>query len=291
MRVFPDDGKPSLDELLHYGVKGMKWGVRKTEPTTYSKADRKQAKENVKAFSKASMESKYKTGEDLFTRRMSKEEYNKLSTKDFTVKKGTTVRRVSQRKDEKYDGSTYVSYTKTDQGVYRTVMPLVNSKNPFKSGGAKTYKQHYEHTFKALNTLKSPSEKARVDAFAALMDTKSITLKSGKVVSGRQYLKRAYPKEVKTLDTQQLGLRAYKDFTMYQGNTKDPLNTAYFKKVSEMGYNAVVDDNDRGHLSEAPLIVLNPDGTLKKMKVHPLTNDEIIKSQLELKPPEGKEYS
>jgi hypothetical protein len=29
MRVFSEDNKPSLDELLHYGVKGMKWGVRK----------------------------------------------------------------------------------------------------------------------------------------------------------------------------------------------------------------------------------------------------------------------
>lgn len=290
MIVFPQYDKPSLDELIHYGVKGMKWGVRKSEPTTYSKAERKQAKKNVNAFQDAHVESKYRTGEDLFSRRMSDAEYNKLSTKDVVLKKGSTVRRVSARKDEKYGEATYVSYTKKDQGTYRVVMPLVNSKNPFKSGGAKTYKQHYEHTFKALETLKSPSEKARVDAFAALMDTKAITLKSGKTVTGREYLKRSYPREVKTLDTQQLGLRAYKDFTMEQGG-QSPINSAYFKKMREMGYNAVVDDNDRGHLSEAPLIVLNPNGSLKKMRVDPLSNDDIIKAQLELKPPKGKEYS
>lgn len=29
MTVTFDEGKPSLDELEHYGTKGMKWGVRK----------------------------------------------------------------------------------------------------------------------------------------------------------------------------------------------------------------------------------------------------------------------
>jgi hypothetical protein len=170
-------------------------------------------------------------------------------------------------------------------------MPLTNSKNPFKTGGNKTYKQHYEITYKALNTLKSPSEKERVDAFVGLMDTPSIKLKNGKTVTGRQFLKRDYPKEVKTLNAQQLGLRAYKDFTQMQGEVTTPLNSAYFKTIREKGYNMVVDDNDRGHLSEAPLIVLNPNGTLKRMHVHPLSADDINQAQLDLVMPSGKEYS
>lgn len=279
--------KPPLDELVHYGVKGMHWGVRKnrkTAPTTFSKEQRKQARKSFDEFSLASITKKYPTGEDLFTRKMTQEEYNKLSTKTLTLKKGSTVRRVSQRADEKYGEMTYTSFTERDKGIYRTVMPLTNTKNPFKSAGAKTYKQHYEITFKALETLKSPSEKERVDAFTALMDTKSITLRSGKTVTGRQYLKRSYPKEVKTLNTQQLGLRAYKDFSERQ-YAQTPLNSAYFNAVRERGYNSFVDDNDRGHLSETPLVVLNPNGTLKKMDVHPLTADEINQAQLELKPP------
>jgi len=28
------DEKPSLDDLVHFGVKGMKWGVRKSKPTS-----------------------------------------------------------------------------------------------------------------------------------------------------------------------------------------------------------------------------------------------------------------
>ena len=273
---------PSPGELAHYGVKGMKWGVRKTDPTTFSKEQRKQAKKNVKKFSNHVFDTKY--ADDFFTRKMSTEEYSKLSAKDLTLRKGTTVRRVANRKDETYKDSTYVSYTKNDQGVYRAVMPLVNSKNPFKAAGSKTYKEQYEHTFKALETLKSPSEKARVDAFAALMDTPSITLKNGKTTTGRKLLKESYPKEVKTLNTHQLGLRAYKDFTESQG-ADTPLNSAYFKKVREMGYNAIVDDNDRGHLAETPLIVLSPSGTLKRMSVHSLSADDVNQAQLDLKVP------
>jgi hypothetical protein len=265
----------------------MKWGVRKTEPTTMAKPERKQIRKNVRNFQNHVLDTKFKDG-FFVERKMSKEEYNNLSAKDHVVRKGTTVRRVGNRKDETYKDSTYVSYTKNDQGVYRAVMPLVNSRNPFKLSGARTYRAQYEHTFKALETLKSPSEKARVDAFAALMDTPSIRLKNGKTVTGRKYLKDSYPKEVKTLDAQQLGLRAYKDFTGEQG-ADTPLNSAYFNKVREMGYNAVVDDNDRGHLSEAPLIVLNPNGTLKRMSVHALTADEINQAQANLKvPPKEK---
>jgi hypothetical protein len=273
-------------DLEHFGVKGMHWGVRKTEPTTFSKEQRKEAKKNVKKLTSHVVDTKYADG--FFNRKISETEYAKLSTKDLVLKKGTTVRRVGNRKDETYKDSTYVSYTKNDQGVYRAVMPLVNSKNPFKTAGSKTYKQQYEHTFKALETLKSPSEKARVDAFAALMDTPSITLKNGKTTTGRKLLKQAYPKEVKTLNTQQLGLRVYKDFTESQG-ADTPLNSAYFKKVREMGYNTIVDDNDRGHLAQTPLIVLNPNGTLKRMSVHSLSADDVNQAQLNLKVPSKNE--
>jgi hypothetical protein len=283
-------GMTSSGELSHYGVKGMKWGVRKSEPSTWTKEQRKAARKRHNDLAVAAMESKYRTGEDLFTRKMTDEEYNKLSTKDQLVRKGTNVRRVTKRSAETYGESTYVSYTKSDQSLYRAVMPLTNSKNPFKSGGSKSYKQHYEVTFKAVNTLKSPSEKARVDAFIGLMDTKSITLKNGKTVTGREYLKRSYPKEVKRLNSHQLGLRAYKDFTEMQ-YADTPLNSAYFKAVREKGYNSVIDDNDRGHLSEDPLIVLNPNGTLKKMSVKPLSADDVNQALLDLKIPEGKEYS
>lgn len=45
-----EDDKPSLDELMHHGIKGMKWGVRKDKPKKQSAkqpADKKVLKKRI----------------------------------------------------------------------------------------------------------------------------------------------------------------------------------------------------------------------------------------------------
>jgi hypothetical protein len=265
-------------ELAHFGVMGMKWGVRnnRTEATTMGKGDRKLARKNVNDKSWQVFEEKHFNTPSEIT----KQKYNSLSTKDVTIRKGTEVRRVTQRRDEVLREFTYVSHKPEDRDIYRVAMTMQMR------AGAKTYKKSYENTYKAVNTLKSPSEKARVDAFIELFDTPSVTMRNGKTITGRQYLERipAYKKQAKRLDSQQLGLAIYRDFVGTQYLGKHPLNKAYYNNIASKGYNAIVDDNDRGHLAKEPLIILNPNGTLKKMKVHELTADEINKAQLDLKP-------
>jgi hypothetical protein len=284
--VIVGQDKPSLEELAHYGVKGMHWGVRRErmQATTLSKDERRAVRKNFQRFASESAKKKY--GDDalgLGRRVISKAEYDKLSTKTHVVRKGTEVTRVSRRKDETYakDGVTYVSYKKGDKKLYRAVMP---SMGLFKFGGNKRYANSYEHTFKSMETLKSPSEKERVNAFIDLMDTPSIKLRNGKTITGRDQLRRAgFRKEVRTLDRTRLGLEFYKTFAEYQYNSKDPLNSAYFEKLRQKGYNSVVDDNDRGHLADTPLILLNPNGSLKKMSVKTLTADDVNKAMADLK--------
>jgi hypothetical protein len=283
--ILGEESKPPLDELVHFGVKGMRWGIRKdrTYDATQSKAERKAASKNYGKFASAVVQKKYADDKNLFERKISPEQYAKLSTKTVSIRKGQTVRRVSKREDENYGEMTYVSYKKGDQDVYRAVMSTMGT---FKLGGNKRYKPSYEHTFKAVETLKSPSEKERVDAFVELFDHPSITLKNGKTVTGREFVKdMGFRKEAKTLDAQQLGLRFYKSFTEDQ-YMNTPINSAYFKKIQEKGYNALLDDNDRGHLAEAPVIVLNPNGTLKRMGVKRLSADDVNTAMARLKVPE-----
>lgn len=278
--TFSGEEKPELNTLAHFGVKGMKWGVHRDRmaATTLTKNERKEAKQNVKKLSAKAFDSKY--GDDFLQRKITQEQYNSLSTKGLTIKKGQEIGRVSNRKDEKFQGMTYASFKPHDRVLYRAVMPIVSS--PLKMGGNKRYKNTYESTFKSLETLKSPSAKERVDAFSEMFDTPSIKLKNGKTVTGREFLKRDFPQEVKTLTAHQLGLRFYNNFTESQ-YSKSPINSAYFERVKAKGFNALVDDNDSKHLSDTPLIILNPNGSLKKMNVKKLTADDINNAQRSLK--------
>lgn len=278
--------KPALDELAHYGVKGMKWGVRREETrSTLTRAERKDARKKTKAFRDHVFEREIAlNGGNYFQQRViSDAEYKSLGTKKHVVRKGRTVGRITQRKGEKLRDLTYVSYTNRDRNVYRAVMPMLGS---IKSGGNRRYKTSYEATYKTLETLKSPSEKERVDAFVELFDTPSIKMKNGKTLTGREYMARlGYRKETKTLNSQQLGQKFYYDFVSSQYMNM-PINTAYFTRLRDKGYNSIVDDNDRGRLSDVPLIILNPNGTLKQMSVKKLSADDINNAQRQLVPDE-----
>ena len=64
---------------------------------------------------------------------------------------------------------------------------------------------------------------------------------------------------------------------------KTPLNDAYFKEVRSRGYNALIDDNDRNIVSKSPVILLNPDYTVKRTSIKPITKDDINDAKREFK--------
>lgn len=270
-----NDDKPSIQEaLIHFGVKGMKWGKRKARDVV-SKEDRKLAKENFKKGTRVALDRKFERfykGEGS----IASMPYSKLSTKDRTIKTGATFYRTTARMDEQYRGRLYVSTNKADAARYRAVMPATTGR-----GGKKAYKQNYEHMIKVTNKLTLPSEKARMDAFYEVLNTPSIKMLGGKTVTGREFLVKTNmetARSIKNLDNAVLGQRYFEK--MNQTATMDtPFSSAYFNKVRAKGYNAILDDNDAGIISRDPLILLNPNGTVKKMTVKPLTNADVTKAQ------------
>lgn len=258
------------DFLVHYGVRGMKWGKRKSEPKV-SKEDKLAAKAAYVAYGNPIIE---KRVDQMFDDSgMSQKQYSQLSTKDIKFKAGKEFYRVSPRKDEQFRDMTYVSYLKEDRTRYQAVMP---------STGLQGLKKNYEYVYQATKDLSSPSEKARVDAFIELMDTPAIKM-GKKTLTGREVLKReGFGKEVKTMTSQQLGLKFYNENSalMIRPN---PTNTAYFKLLQSKGYNSLHDDNDRGVVSEAPLIILDPTGHVKKMSVRQLSKQDIVDAKKNIK--------
>lgn len=271
------------DALAHYGIPGMKWGVRRDigpdgKVLKYKRAKDKVSKEDKKA-AKANLKDIYaEVGGQRFVEwmdsSMSEKKYASLDTKDPVYEKGKEFARVTTRQNEKLRDFAYVSTTEKDRVRYRAIMPDVNDMRPvFK-------KPQLEYTYKATEKLKGPSEKARVDAFIELMDTP--TIKYGKKeITGKEYLKKlGYGRDVKKLDSTQLGLKHYRSQSQDMiYNT--PLSKAYFDSFREKGYQVIADDNDRDILTDEPLILLNPNGTVKRMSVRQLSNAEINKARQE----------
>lgn len=279
---------PTLEELLHYGVKGMKWGVRNDRDagnpnvSTESRKLRRESRRNLGNYMWNAV-----ANEPLFYK-MTKEEYDALSTRGENFVKNTTFRRVTPNSKEALAGATYVSTLKKDSDFYRGALPAVgpNAKG-LGAGGRKNYKQdNFEIEMRATKKLSSPSEKERVDAFIELLEEPSIKMKGRKApITGRAYLERiGYRPLFKRYETQDLAFRAWDGFKQMQGDKDNPLAKAYFDKIKSRGYNALIDDNDRGRYTEKPLVLLDPESTVKIKNVHQLTADEINQAQRRLQP-------
>lgn len=76
--------KPRLDDLAHYGVKGMKWGVRRSDPSGVSRKTNREARKDAEEFARAKMF----YGEGAGTRRkLIKAKIEAKSKKDPNYKK------------------------------------------------------------------------------------------------------------------------------------------------------------------------------------------------------------
>jgi hypothetical protein len=267
MTEFVGAEKPSLEELAHFGTKGMKWGVRK---------ERKAAAQNLTEVNK-----------DLANRAaarvnnpyVTQQQYSKLSTKDRVIKEGTVLRRTT--KDSSIgSGHTFVSTNEKDAEIYRAILPTRGSQ--WEKG--KISGDNFELVLQTTKNLKSPSEKARIDAYTKLMSAKEVRLATGEMVTGREYLTRiGLGDSVNSLSNHQIVLTHYGRLAGWQGIKDEPLSSAYFKNLSQKGYNALVDDNDRNLISKDPLLIFNAHGSLKTLEVRRLSNEEILKAQAVVK--------
>lgn len=276
------ESKLTAEDVIHFGVKGMKWGVRRDRDlSTESDALREQSSANLRSYLVDSIKN-----DPTFGSSMTKEKYDSLSAKGETFAKNAVLRRVTMNKDAELKGNVYVSTLMKDSQFYKASLPAlgVNSKN--RGSGLKEYKQkHYELEMVATKKLSSPSEKERVDAFMELLEEPAVHVKGKDLpVTGRAYLEKlGYKIDFKEYDTAKLAFATWDNFTRMQGSQVNPLSKAYFDKIKSKGYNAIIDDYDRGRYTEKPLILLDPESTVQLRNVKPLTTDEINQAQRSLK--------
>ena len=239
--LLPDNWRVAdKSAIVHFGIKGMKWGIRRYQ------------------------------NEDGSLTSLGRQ---RLYGKDVVVRKGTKIQRISTSKEDTHDNSrkhAYGSYTRKDKKRYEKDFgqQLVKG-NVFDQGKADKV---YKITYKANKDLVSPSKNQRIAIRKQLQDDP----KTKKAVEKGMLdaFKENWPdlneymtdKEAinyigtmsETTQQQYFGLAVYKS---------KPVRDAYFKELSKRSYNAVVDDVDSAYYAESALIVIDRYKDLKYSSV------------------------
>lgn len=264
----------SSDELCHHGIKGQRWGVRRFQKKDgsltpagkerYAYDSDSNEKQDVKKnaiFTKRNIAigataataalavigyMRYNKNSNAVRRKPmeivigKKIDVDKLSDVDRVIKKGTKFQRISSRSFEDYveSGKTiYASFEKKDNRIYAEDM--IKNIQSWRSLGIirDNDTNVYKHTMTMNKDVKVASPKKVAEAY--------------KKVTGNTEIEQ----------------HKYMKFITGLSDRNNETNNNFFNELRKMGYNAIVDENDAGHYTKSPLILLNPGSDISSSSV------------------------
>ena len=296
-----DDINFTSDELQHYGIKGMKWGIRRFQKsngalTSAGKQryldDEKTAEKEKMSTHRQLLVNKYRkqgmTQEEAIlaaNKRIKIEKViaitagvtvaacavyyakNKYAQTycDTVLKAGTQFHNLDAMANARPGEHLYVNYRQNDTNFFR---------GEFALGKLRRSGEVWNHTLTATEDIKIPSLNTRKSVFKQLYE-------SDKEFRETFNLNSRLPKNANTPKL------AYKQMWPNFGNKdNDAYNSAkrkYFDALRQKGYEAIVDEWDtkpRVYGADAPLILLNTSAkSFGEMKISQLTDKDILLGQ------------
>ncbi len=213
----------------------------------------------VYASKKANFDQEY-FNNSMLKRNVAEIGLNNLDDKDLVFEKGFEFHRMSTREFEDYGSSdkVYAAFKPEDINRYKAKLP--DFFKQWKENGVDLEPNKlYDIALKANTEIRSPSAKKRVEAFVDLFEDSSFRAKLSKSFGVSPDMFDAMVK-YRMGGNKKAALSLYEQFALAL-NGKGEFAEApkmYFDKIRSMGYNAIVDDNDAGKLSETPMILLDP---------------------------------
>lgn len=305
-------------ELYHYGVKGMKWGVRRFQRKdgSLTAAGQKRYSDdspNAKPKSKRQLklEESYKAkgysdlnAERAAARRAKIEKIvavtagltvaaaatyvvskNIRERTDSIVKSGTKIQVIARGAEKNTDRAFYAAYNKSDKSKYAGMYG-----KQIKDEGSSVY----NHIMNVTSDMKVASRKKAADAFTELYkndpEFRKDLLASSKTLQNQAFFQglfstaNALGKVGPNMTDKQLRKVGYDALNITLANHDDSGNAVakkFYDKLKSYGYNAIFDVNDQkysGYDAKKPLIIFDKADKISLDSVKKMTDEMIAEN-------------
>ena len=277
--------KPSLNELMHVGVKGMHWGHHKRveESSLDDSPHKKLTPEQKKKIKKILLATAAVTMVAVTAYYMHNQHQIKTSNiygvkvfgdldlnskrfkdaEDITINKGGELRRISRTAETSFKGDRlYTSFDKNDSRRYKKL---------FESHLGT--KKLYNIKLSAINDIKAPSERKSFDIMESMFKNNTNGF-ADEVINKYYHNPHEGYEELK--NTTRITKNWYESIMTKMINADDPVTKIYTEHLKNIGYNALIDANDVGSYAKRPLIVLDPKMNIAIKSANRVTTGERI---------------